>query len=122
MFSSRARIIGGLAAVTVFAVSACSSSSSSSSSSSTSAAPATSASASTSTSSNPLSNGGGSGSIVVGSANFPESELLAEVYVLALQAKGIKATAKLNIGAREAYYPQVEKGTIAVFPEYNGSL
>jgi osmoprotectant transport system substrate-binding protein len=59
---------------------------------------------------------------VVGSANFPESELLAEIYVLALQAKGIKATAKLNIGAREAYYPQVENGTIAVFPEYNGSL
>ena len=60
--------------------------------------------------------------MVVGSANFPESELLAEVYVLALQDKGVKATAKLNIGSREVYYPQVVKGAITIFPEYNGAL
>jgi len=60
--------------------------------------------------------------VVVGSANFPESELLAEVYILALQAKGIKVTPKLNIGSREVYYPQVEKGTISIMPEYNGTL
>jgi osmoprotectant transport system substrate-binding protein len=59
---------------------------------------------------------------VVGSANFPESELLAEVYVIALQNKGIKATAKLNIGSREAYYPEIEKGALTIFPEYNGNL
>ena len=60
--------------------------------------------------------------MVVGSANFPESELLAEVYALALQDKGVKATTKLNIGSREVYYPQVVKGAITIFPEYNGSL
>jgi osmoprotectant transport system substrate-binding protein len=59
---------------------------------------------------------------VIGSANFPESEVLAEVYALALQAKGVKATTKLNIGSREVYYPQVEKGSITIFPEYNGTL
>ena len=75
-----------------------------------------------SASSNPLSGGGSSGSVVVGSANFPENELLAEVYALALQAKGVKATTKLNIGAREVYYPQVEKGAITIIPEYNGTL
>ncbi len=106
--------IAAIAAIALAAVAACSSSSSSSTSS-----PSASGS---STSSNPLSSGGGSGSVVVGSANFPENELLATVYAQALQAKGIKATTKLNIGAREVYYPQVEKGTISIIPEYNGTL
>ena len=48
--------------------------------------------------------------------------MLAEVYALALQAKGVKVTTKLNIGAREVYYPQVEKGAISIIPEYNGTL
>jgi osmoprotectant transport system substrate-binding protein len=113
----------GMAAVTAIALAAvagCSSSSSSSSSAPSSAA--ASASASASSGSNPLSGGGASGSVVVGSANFPESELLAEIYAIGLQDKGVKATTKLNIGDREAYYPQVVKGAIAIFPEYNGEL
>ena len=114
---TRTAVTGGtavLAAVALAAVTACSSSSSSSS-----ASPGASA---ASSSSNPLSQGGASGTVVVGSANFPESELLAEVYAQALQAKGIKVTTKLNIGSREVYYPQIEKGTISIFPEYNGNL
>jgi osmoprotectant transport system substrate-binding protein len=59
---------------------------------------------------------------VVGSANFPEDELLAEIYAQALQAKGVKVTTKLNIGAREVYYPQVKSGAISIIPEYNGTL
>src|ERR1700734_956612 len=113
----------GMAAVTAIALAAvagCSSSSSSSSSAPSSAAASTSTSASSG--SNPLSGGGASGSVVVGSANFPESELLAEVYAIALQDKGVKATTKLNIGDREVYYPQVVKGAITIFPEYNGAL
>jgi len=109
--------IAAVAAVALAAVAACSSSSSSSSSSS----PAASASSSSS-SSNPLSQGGASGTVVVGSANFPENELLAEIYIQALQAKGIKVTPKLNIGSREVYYPQIQKGTISIIPEYNGTL
>jgi osmoprotectant transport system substrate-binding protein len=78
---------------------------------------------SSSSGSNPLSGGsGGSGTVVIGSANFPENEVLAEVYALALQAKGVKVSTKLNIGAREVYYPQVEKGAIDIIPEYNGTL
>jgi osmoprotectant transport system substrate-binding protein len=60
--------------------------------------------------------------VVVGSANFPESELIAEIYALALQAKGVKVTTKLSIGAREVYYPQVKSGAISIIPEYNGTL
>ncbi|GAA3889177.1 ABC transporter substrate-binding protein [Streptomyces lacrimifluminis] len=74
--------------------------------------------------SNPLTgDSGGSGkSIVVGSANFPENQLLGEIYAQALEAKGLKVTRKFDIGAREVYYDQVVKGGIGVFPEYNGAL
>ena len=76
---------------------------------------------------NPLSSGGGtgkaaSGTIVVGSANFPESAALAEIYAQALEAKGFKVTRKFNIGAREIYYNQVVSGGISVIPEYDGAL
>src|ERR1700728_265988 len=116
---TRTAATSGMAAFTAIAlaaVAACSSSSSSSSSS-----PSASSSSSSSSSSNPLS-GSASGSVVIGSANFPENELLAEVYALALQAKGVKVTTKLNIGAREVYYPQVKSGAITIIPEYNGTL
>jgi osmoprotectant transport system substrate-binding protein len=110
--------IAALAVAGIAAVTACSSGSSSSSPSASTGA----SSASSSTGSNPLGGGTSSGSVVVGSANFPENEVLAEVYALALQKAGVKATTKLNIGAREVYYPQVQKGAITIIPEYNGTL
>ena len=76
--------------------------------------------------SNPLTgsskDSGGGKSLVVGSANFPENQLLAEIYAEALEAKGLKVTRKFDIGAREVYYDQIVKGGIQVFPEYNGAL
>ncbi|MFI0483247.1 ABC transporter substrate-binding protein [Actinomadura sp. 9N215] len=72
---------------------------------------------------NPLAGGGGDGgTVTVGGANFPESNLLGELYAQALEAKGVKVTRKFNIGAREVYYDQVVKGGISVMPEYNGAL
>lgn len=75
---------------------------------------------------NPLTGSSGDSSdgksLVVGSANFPENQLLAEIYSQALEAKGLKVTRKFDIGAREVYYDQVVKGGIDVFPEYNGAL
>jgi osmoprotectant transport system substrate-binding protein len=100
--------ISGLAVLTGLGLAACGSSGSGSSTSSSS--------------SNPLAPSAAKGTVVVGSANFPENELLAEIYVLALQAKGVKVTPKFNIGAREVYYPQIEKGAISIIPEYNGAL
>jgi osmoprotectant transport system substrate-binding protein len=70
----------------------------------------------------PSGGGGGQATLVVGSANFPESQLLAEIYAQALTAKGLKVTKKLNIGSREVYYDQVKSGAISVMPEYNGAL
>jgi osmoprotectant transport system substrate-binding protein len=115
MAGSRLRtpVFAGLAVFTGVALAACGSSSPSTSSS---------GSPSSSSSSNPLASAAPSGSVVVGSANFPENELLAEIYVLALQGKGVKVTPKFNIGAREVYYPQVENGSVSIIPEYNGAL
>jgi len=116
---TRTGVTGGMAiltAVAVTALSACSSSSSTSPSSPSSP------SSSSSGGSNPLAPAAGKGSVVVGSANFPEDELLAQIYIQALQAKGIKVTPKLNIGSREVYYPQIASGAISILPEYNGAL
>jgi len=101
-----------VAALACLTAVACSSSSSSSASSGASTS---------SSSSNPLVPSA-TGSVVVGSANFPENELLAQIYVDALQGNGIKVTSKFNIGAREVYYPEIEKGAITIIPEYNGAL
>jgi osmoprotectant transport system substrate-binding protein len=115
--------LAAFAAVALAAVTACSSSSSSSTSASgTPTATAAGSTATASSAANPLTSTAASGSVVIGSANFPENEVLAEVYALALQAKGVKVTTKLSIGAREVYYPQVEKGAISIIPEYNGTL
>jgi osmoprotectant transport system substrate-binding protein len=62
------------------------------------------------------------GTITVGSANFPESELLMNIYAGALKAKGIKVATKPNIGSRETYIPALEDGSIDLVPEYTGVL
>lgn len=61
-------------------------------------------------------------SFTVGSANFSESVLLAEIYGGALEAAGAKVTFKTNIGSREVYYAAVEKGEVDLLPEYTNSL
>src|SRR5689334_11439697 len=63
-----------------------------------------------------------SGTITIGSAAFPENEIIAEIYAQALQDKGIKVEKKLNIGAREAYIPALKNGEIDLLPEYTGNL
>ncbi len=68
------------------------------------------------------SGSGDSNTIVMGSANFPENELLAEIYAQALEAKDVTVTRKLNIGARELYLKALEDGSIDMLPEYNGAL
>ncbi|MCU1585393.1 MAG: glycine/betaine transporter [Microbacteriaceae bacterium] len=64
----------------------------------------------------------GKTSIVVGSANFSENVILADIYGQALEANGFAVTYKLNIGARAAYIPALEKGEVNLIPEYSGSL
>lgn len=76
--------------------------------------------------SNPLSSDSSSaasgGSVVVGSANFPENAIIAEIYAGALNAAGVTATTKLNIGAREVYIKAIQDGSVDVVPDYSGNL
>ncbi|MFD8229448.1 ABC transporter substrate-binding protein [Streptomyces massasporeus] len=70
----------------------------------------------------PTTAAGGAGTVVVGSANFPENVLLASIYSQALQAKGLKVQEKFNIGSREVLFGQVQSGNLTVLSEYNGAL
>lgn len=62
------------------------------------------------------------GSITVGSADFPESTLLADIYAGAMSAKGVQVSKKLNIGERSAYMAALNDGSIGFIPEYTGSI
>jgi osmoprotectant transport system substrate-binding protein len=63
-------------------------------------------------------------SVVIGSANFSESQLIAEVYAQALEAEGVEVEQVPNIGAREAYMRSIvgDNPSINVLPEYLGYL
>jgi osmoprotectant transport system substrate-binding protein len=103
------------AVVLVSGLAACSSSSKTASSSTTAASSTTAPSSASSTPS-------GNPAVVIGSANFPENEILADIYADVLKAKGVPVTTKLDIGSREVYFKEMENGTLNVFPEYNGAL
>jgi glycine betaine/choline ABC-type transport system substrate-binding protein len=61
-------------------------------------------------------------SLTVGSANFPENVILAEIYADALTAQGATIKTKLNIGSREKYFPALKAGSLDLFPEYTGTV
>ncbi len=62
------------------------------------------------------------GSVTVGSAGFPESVLLANIYGDAMAAKGVKVSKHLNIGERSVYLTALKGGEIGFVPEYSGSI
>lgn len=64
----------------------------------------------------------GSGTIVVGSANFSEAEIVAQMYKLALEAAGYTVELKAQLGSREVLVPALEAGEIDLEPEYLQSL
>ncbi|YCK82345.1 ABC transporter substrate-binding protein [Arthrobacter sp. D3-18] len=73
-------------------------------------------------SSNTAAAGGSADSIIVGSADFPESQLIAKIYAEALKAKGVEVTEKPSIGSREVTIPALKDGSIDLMPEYGGAL
>lgn len=76
-------------------------------------------------SSNPLGGGTESGdlkSIVVGSADFPESKIVAEIYAQALETNGFTVGRRSGIGSRETYVPALRDHSIDLVPEYTGNL
>ena len=63
----------------------------------------------------------GGGAVVVASFNFPESELLAAIYGLAIRHAGIPVRLQLDLGPRELVQPALEQGLVDVVPEYLGT-
>ena len=61
------------------------------------------------------------GTVVVASFNFPESELLAAIYGLAIEHAGIPVRLELDLGPRELVQPALEQGRVDVVPEYLGT-
>ncbi|NLU75451.1 ABC transporter substrate-binding protein [Streptomyces sp. HNM0575] len=65
--------------------------------------------------------GGSKGELVVGSAGFTESQIMAELYSKLLTKAGYSTTIS-KLKNRELYEPALEKGEIDVVPEYAATL
>ncbi|MGW7005966.1 ABC transporter substrate-binding protein [Streptomyces sp. NPDC054933] len=64
---------------------------------------------------------GAKGSLVIGSAGFTESSVLAQLYAKVLSDAGY-STSVQTLNNRELYEPALEKGQIDVVPEYAATL
>jgi osmoprotectant transport system substrate-binding protein len=63
----------------------------------------------------------GDDAITIGSFNFSESVLLAEIYAQALEANDFKVRRALDIGPRELVEPALQLGLVEFVPEYLGT-
>jgi osmoprotectant transport system substrate-binding protein len=59
--------------------------------------------------------------ITVGSFNFAESELLAEIYSQALEGGGFHVRRTFGLGPREFVAPALSRGLVELVPEYAGT-
>lgn len=60
--------------------------------------------------------------VVVGSTNFAEQLILANMYAEVLEDRGVEVDKRLNLGSREIVYPALLAGEIDILPEYTGAL
>lgn len=60
--------------------------------------------------------------IVVGSQDYYSNEIIAEIYAQALESAGYTIERDFRIGQREVYVPEIESGSVDLFPEYTGPL
>ena len=63
----------------------------------------------------------GDGAVTVGSFDFEESELLAELYSQALEDGGFEVRRAFNLGPREYVAPALAGGLVDLVPEYAGT-
>ncbi|KUM69567.1 ABC transporter substrate-binding protein [Streptomyces griseorubiginosus] len=70
------------------------------------------------------SGGGGSskGGITIGTANFTENQVLGYLYAAVLKKAGVKVKVRPNLGTREIVIPALKAGDIDLLPEYQGAL
>src|SRR6187401_120727 len=57
----------------------------------------------------------------VGSKNFTEQFVVAELYAAALEAAGFKVERKINLGATLVAHEAIRTGAIDLYPEYTGT-
>jgi osmoprotectant transport system substrate-binding protein len=57
-------------------------------------------------------------SLTIGSKNFPEQEILGEIYAQGLKAAGYKVKSDLNLGSETVAHKAVQSGAISGYPEY----
>jgi osmoprotectant transport system substrate-binding protein len=57
----------------------------------------------------------------VGSKNFTEQFVVAELYAAALEAAGFKVERKINLGATLVAHEALKSGAIDLYPEYTGT-
>jgi osmoprotectant transport system substrate-binding protein len=57
----------------------------------------------------------------VGSKNFTEQFVVAELYAAALEAEGFKVERKINLGATLVAHEAIRTGAIDIYPEYTGT-
>jgi osmoprotectant transport system substrate-binding protein len=60
--------------------------------------------------------------VTIGSFNFPESEVLAEIYAQVLEGQGVRVDRQFDVGPRELLIPALQRGLVELVPEYAGSL
>lgn len=60
--------------------------------------------------------------IVIGSTNFSEQYIVADLYGDVLKAAGYKVQVRPNLGTRQAVVPALEKGALDLEPDYAGTL
>ena len=58
----------------------------------------------------------------VGSKNFTEQFVLAELYAQAMEAAGIKVERKINLGGTLIAHKALEEKQIDFYPEYTGTM
>jgi len=59
--------------------------------------------------------------LTVGSKNFVEQYVVAELYAVSLEAAGFKVSRKMNQGSTQIVHEQLRKGVIDLYPEYTGT-
>lgn len=68
-----------------------------------------------------LSACGGRGGVTVGSKNFTESFVIAEIYAQALERAGLQVRRRFNLGSTEIALAAMRRGDIDLYPEYTGT-
>ncbi len=58
----------------------------------------------------------------IGSKNFPENRILAEIYARMLEEKGFRVERKFGLGGTMVCFRALVKGEIDFYPEYTGTI